>query len=108
MLAAIILYGTGKTILFWLAIAASIILFCTGFLMAYIVASPDMKSFRETVRQMELDGASDKEIIEFMNSPTEETGEYDYDSVPKWMPAIGWLSLLTGVILLVIGIIIRF
>jgi hypothetical protein len=108
VLAAIVLYGTGKTVLFWLAIASSVILFSTGFLMSYIVARPDMKSFREAVRQMELDGATKEEIIGFMNSPMEETAEYDYKDVPNWIPAIALVSQLAGIVLLITGIIIRF
>lgn len=101
VLAAVVLYGTT---LFWLAVAATVIRFSIGSAIPIILAKPEMKRFKETVKQMELDGATNEEIEEFMNCPTEP---YDCP-VPKWLSAIGWVAQIAGVILLVTGLVIRF
>jgi len=67
-----------------------------------------MDQYKNTVRQMELDGATDDEIIEYIDTPREYKGhEFDYSIVPSWIPVLVILSFVTSVILLISGIIIR-
>ena len=108
LLAVAVLFGTGRPLLFTLAIIFTVVYISADFARAYIVARPEMDQYKNTAKQMELDGATDEEIIEYMNTPIEYKGhEFDYSIVPSWIPVLVILSFVTSVILLISGIIIR-
>lgn len=102
VLAAILLYGAG--ILFWLAIISALVILIAGFAGAYIAAAPEMRKTEATAYRMESEGASDEEIIAFIDRP----GEPEFDPIPTWSPVISLIGVIAGVGLFIAGIVIRF
>jgi hypothetical protein len=102
VLAAILLYGTGA--LFWLAILSTLAILIAGFSGAYIAAMPEMRKTEATSYQMEFEGASDEEIIAFINRPDDP----EFDPILIWSPVISLVGVIAGVGLLIAGVVIRF
>lgn len=105
VLAVILLYGTGA--LFWLAILSALVILIAGFAGAYIAAKPEMRKTEDTARQMELEGASNEQILEFINR-SDDPASYEFDSIPVWVPGISLIGVIAGVGLFIAGIVIRF
>ncbi|MDD2554186.1 MAG: hypothetical protein PHT78_12570 [Desulfitobacteriaceae bacterium] len=63
-----------------------------------------MRKTDDKARQMEFEGASDEEIIAFINRPDDP----EFDPIPTWSPAISLICVIAGVGLLVAGIVVRF
>lgn len=102
ILAAILLYDAG--ILFWLSIISALAILIAGFAGAYIATTPEMRRTEAIAYQMELEGASDEEIIAFIDKP----GEPKFDPIPIWSPVISLAGVIAGVGLFIAGIVARF
>ncbi len=101
---AIFLYFiNGQIALFALSIVLLIVTAGLGLYMSYYNVSPQLREYRETVYQMESDGASDEEILEFMNQDT-EVDESKLIDAPLWMNIVVMLGAIASFILLVMGI----
>ena len=88
--------------LFALSIVLLIVTAGLGLYLSYYNVSPQLREYRETVYQMEADGTSDDEILEFMNQDT-EVDESKLIIPPVWMSIIYILGMVTGFVLLSMG-----
>jgi hypothetical protein len=106
-LAAILLYGTGHSILFILAILITIACVWTwGIMHNYATSSGEVKHDR-ILQNMKLEGRSVDEIRRFderIISPT----AHDVDAVPDKLAFINMVSTIIGFILLITSIYFRF
>ncbi len=89
--------------LFALSVVLGIVTTGLGLYMSYRQVSPQLREYRETVYQMEADGASDEEILEFMDQETEVDESKSIDP-PTWMALIGILGIAASFVLLAMGI----
>ena len=104
IIAAVLHYINGQMNLFWLSVVLGIVTFCLGTYMSYYHVSPQLREFRETVYQMEADGASDDEIEAFMDQDT-DVDESKLIDPPAWMALIGILGIVASFVLLIMGMI---
>ena len=107
LIAAILHFINGQMTLFWLSVMLGIVSTGLGFYMSYHQISPEVKEFRDTVKQMEVDGASDDEILEFMDQDTDVDESILQDST-AWMVTVSTAGIVASFILLVIGVMGRF
>jgi len=71
VIAAVLHFTNGQMSLFWLSVVLGIVTFGLSSYMSYRQVSPQLREYRETVYQMEADGASEEEILEFMDQDTD-------------------------------------
>ena len=69
--------------------------------MSYRQVGPQLKEYRKIVSKMEEEGASDKEILEFMN---EDTGvdKSKLIATPLWMNIVVALAIVASLVLLIL------
>lgn len=67
ILAVVLHYTNGQMNLFWMLVVLGIVTAALGTYMSYYHVSPQLREFRETVYQMEADGAIYEEIEVFMD-----------------------------------------
>lgn len=103
IIAAVLHYTNGQMNLFWLSVVLGIVTTGLGTYMSYYHVSPQLREFRETVYQMEADGASDDEIEAFMDQDT-DVDESKLIDPPTWIALIGILVIAVGFVLLIMGI----
>lgn len=104
-LIAIILHLiNAQTTLFWLSIVLLMLTTGLSMYMSYRQVVPQLKEYKDNIRKMEADGASDKEILEFMNQDI-EVDENELMKVPFWMELLVKLGVVGSFILFIIGII---
>lgn len=102
---AIILHFINRQMaLFALSVVLGIVTTGLGLYMSYRQVSPQLREYRETVYQMEADGASDEEISAFMDQET-EVDESKLIDAPLWMNIVVMLGAIASFILLGIGVI---
>lgn len=104
IIAAVLYYTNGQMNLFWLSILLGIVTFGLSAYISYLQVSPQLRGYRETVYQMEADGASDDEIEAFMDRDT-DVDESKLIESPTWIALIGILVIAAGFVLLIMGII---
>ena len=104
IIAAVLHYTNGRMDLFWLSVVLGIFTTGVGLYMSYYHVRPQLREFRETVYQMEADGASDDEIEAFMDQDT-DVDESKLIDPPAWMALIGILGIVASFVLLIMGII---
>jgi hypothetical protein len=102
IIAAVLHYTNGQMNLFWLSVVLGIVTTGLGTYMSYYHVSPQLREFRETVYQMEADGASDDEIEAFMDQDT-DVDESKLIDPPTWIALIGILVIAAGFVLLGMG-----
>ena len=107
LIAAVLHFTNGQMNLFWLSVLLGIATFGLRSYMSYRQVSPQLREYRETVYQMEADGASEEEILEFMDQDT-DVDESKLIDPPTWMAILGILGVVTGFVLLIMGIMDRF
>lgn len=56
----------------------------SGYVSSYIAARPKIKAYKQTVTQMERNGASDEEIKAYMDRPIEDV-TFDYKAILAWI-----------------------
>jgi hypothetical protein len=103
VIAAVLHFTNGQMNLFWLSVVLGIVTFGLSSYMSYHQVSPQLKEFRETVYQMEADGASEEEILEFMDRDT-DVDESKLIDPPTWISLIGLMGIVASFVLLVMGI----
>ena len=106
IIAAVLHYTNGQMNLLWLSVVLGIVTTGLGLYMSYYHVSPQLREYRETVYQMEADGASDDEIQEFMDRDT-DVDESKLIDPPAWMALIGILGIVASFVLLGMGIVSR-
>ena len=103
IIAAVLHYTNGQMNLFWLSVVLCIVTFGLSAYTSYYHVSPQLREFRETVYQMEADGASDDEIEAFMDQDT-DVDESKLIDPPTWIALIGILVMVASFVLLGMGI----
>jgi hypothetical protein len=106
VIAAVLHFTNGQMNLFWLSVVLGIATFGLSSYMSYRQVSSQLREYRETVYQMEADGASEEEILEFMDKDT-EVDESKLIDLPAWMTLIGLMGIAASFVLLVMGIMAR-
>ncbi|TCK93144.1 hypothetical protein EDC19_1323 [Natranaerovirga hydrolytica] len=103
VIAAVLHFTNGQMNLFWLSVVLGIVSTGLGLYMSYYHVSPQLREYRETVYQMEADGASEEDILEFMDRDT-DVDESKLIDPPAWMAIIGILGIVASFVLLIMGI----
>ena len=103
LIAAVLHLINGQMALLGLTVLLGIITFGLSAYISYLRVSPELREHRETVYKMEADGASDDEILEFMDGET-EVDESKLIDAPLWMNIVVMLGAIASFILLVMGI----
>lgn len=104
IIAIILHFINPQMALFALSVVLGIVTTGLGLYMSYRQVSPQLREYRETVYQMEADGASDEEILEFMDQET-EVDESKLIDAPLWMNIVVILGVVASFILFGIGVI---
>jgi hypothetical protein len=107
IIAAVLHFTNAQIDLFWLSVVLGIVTFGLSSYMSYRQVSPQLREYRETVYQMETDGASDDEIEAFIDQDT-DVDESKLIDPPTWMALIGLMGIAASFVLLVMGIMDRF
>jgi disulfide bond formation protein DsbB len=102
IIAAVLHYTNGQMNLFWLSVVLGIATTGLGTYMSYYHVSPQLREYRETVYQMEADGASDDEILEFMDQDT-DVDESKLINAPLWMNIVVTIGIVASFVLFVLG-----
>lgn len=103
ILAVIVLYGTGKQTLFWLAVGNLALYIGLAIAVALITAKAAYSRQATNIAKMEAGGMSAEEITNRLKFSKE-----DKKSVPTSIRIIAWSSLAAAAALLSAGILIRF
>src|SRR6056297_133882 len=98
-IAAFLHYSNGRMTVFWLTALLGIATAVLSMYMSYRQVGPYLKEYREVVKQMEADGASDQEILEFMDRDPEIDG-IELNEHPAWLVIFAWAGLAAGFALL--------
>ena len=106
LLAAIVNYSTNRLLYFWLSVATAVTILLSGYMSSYIVSRPHIKKYKESVSQLEQEGSTNEEIEAFMDHPM-NNGAFNKNVVPTWISIITLLAIMSGLILLILGIIDR-
>lgn len=93
----------GQFALFGLSVILLIVTTGLSFYISYRQVSPQLKEYEETVYKMEVNGASDDEILDFMDQDT-EVDESKLLKAPLWMHLVVILGVVTSFVLLIVGI----
>ncbi len=99
LIAIILHFIDGQIALFALSIVLLIVTTGLSLYMSYRQVSPQLREYEETVYNMEVDGTSDEEILEFMD---QETGvdESKLLKAPLWMHLAVTLGIVASFVLL--------
>lgn len=100
LIAAFLNYGT---VLFWLSLAAALVNFTSSYARSYLIGRPEIIKFKQTVRQMEQDGASEEEIMEYMDRPVTNP-ELDSEAAPTWISIVTLISIVSAFAFFIIGL----
>ncbi len=106
ILAAVVLYGTGQALLFWLAVAAALSIIFYEISIFCMVTNTAKRRHRKEVEQMRLDRVSQEKFDAYNEGGVELRAE-DYEALPRWIPFIMLIAAALGIILLISGLIIR-
>ena len=107
ILATIVLYGTGHPILFWLAIAAVAVDFWSWGIMhnyAMLSAKAKVERLREN---MVYEGRSPEEISRLDQIPI-KVSNADLEAVPNSWTMINMAATIGSLMLLIVGLVVRF
>ena len=104
LIAAVLHFINGQMDLLGLSVLLGIVTFGLSAYISYLRVSPELRDYRETVYKMEADGASDDEILEFMDQET-EVDESKLIDAPLWMNVVVMLGAIASFILFGIGVI---
>ncbi len=104
LMAAIVYYTNGQIASFWLSVVLGIVTFCLSTYISYRHISPQLRKYREALWQMKSDGASDDEILEFMDQET-YVDEDELLQAPLWMHIVVTLGIVASFVLFGIGVI---
>lgn len=96
-------FASGQIALFVLSVVLGIVTLVLSIYISYLQVSPQLREYRESVRQMEEDGVSDVEILEFMDQET-KVDESKLLETPLWMNILVTLGIISSFVLLVVGI----
>ena len=107
LVAAALHFINGQMVLFVMSIVLGIVTFGLSAYISYLQVSPQLREYRETVYQMEADGASDEEILEFMDGET-EVDESKLINAPLWMNIVVMLGVISSFVIFGIGVMGRF
>lgn len=91
--------------LFWLSLSLVLLIAIIGLSihMSYLRVSPQLKEYRDIVRQMEYNGTSDEKILEFIKLDT-ELEDSKLIKPPFWMQIIVMIDIVLGFVLFAIGV----
>ncbi|GEL78661.1 hypothetical protein [Tenuibacillus multivorans] len=103
ILSVLVLYISGYTLLFWVALVNLILHLIIGLTIPNIIAMNTMKKHKERVYNLEKIGATDTQVYKVIDEDVEIADE-DRNSVPNWIYIFGMLSTSISVILLIIGL----
>lgn len=101
IIAAILYFTNGQMTLFWLSVALLIITYAVNSYVGYYRIRSLRKIFDDTVEQMEADGATDDDIQAFAENAKVDKSLLKY---PLWIKVVVILSVVTSLVLLVMGI----
>ena len=104
LIAAVLHFINGQMALLGLTVLLGIVTFGLSAYVSYLRVSPELREYRETVYKMEADGASDDEILEFMDQET-EIDESKLIDAPLWMNLVVMLGVIASFVLFGIGVI---
>jgi len=104
VIAAVLHFTNDQMNLFWLSVVMGIATFGLSSYMSYRQVTPQLREYRETVYQMEADGASEEEILEFMDRDT-DVDESKLIDPPTWMALTGLMGIAASFVLFVLGVI---
>jgi hypothetical protein len=104
--AAIAFYGTGHPVLFWLFVALGVLSFWSWGVMHNFATQSAKRRHEQMVRAMRNQGKSDQEIAN-ADAQIISPDVADMDAVPNWLTSIYMLATLSGLILLVWGLVAR-
>ena len=104
LIASVLNFINGDIILVWITVLMGIITLNLIAYCSHFRVSPQVKEIKETVYQMEADGASDEEILEFLNRDI-DVDESKLIDAPLWMNILTSLGIMASFILLGIGVI---
>ena len=107
LIAAVLHFINGQMDLLGLSVLLGIVTFGLSAYISYLRVSPELRDYRETVYKMEADGASDDEILEFMDQET-EVDESKLIDAPLWMNLVVMLGVIASFVLFGIGVMGRF
>lgn len=107
IIAAVLHFTNAQMSLFWLSVVLGIVTFGLSSYMSYRQVSSQIQEYEDTVYQMEADGASEEEILEFMDRDT-DVDESKLLEPPTWMALIGLIGIVAGFVLLGMGIIVGY
>lgn len=102
-IAAILNFINNQMSLFWISLVLLIATTGLSMYMSYLRASPQLKEYRDTVREMESNGISDEKILEFIELDI-EVDESKLIKPPLWMQIIVMLGIGLGFVLFAIGV----
>ena len=103
LIAAVLHFINGQMALLGLTVLLGIIIFGLSAYISYLRVSPELREYRETVYKMEADGASDDEILAFMDKET-EVDESKLIDAPLWMNLVVILGVIASFVLFGIGV----
>ena len=98
LIAAILHFKNGQVSLFWVSVMLGIGTTGLSIYKSYRQVSPQLKEYRHTVKQMEADGASDEEIITFMNQDI-DVDESKLQDSPGWMVLVAIAGVIASFVL---------
>ncbi|WP_433744963.1 hypothetical protein [Falsibacillus pallidus] len=107
VIAVILNIGKGHSWLLWIAFLNLILYLIITLTIPNLIAGSAMKRYKAKIEERHEKGASKEEINEMLDKDITIT-ESDQTQVPSWMYLIGMINVVVGIILLVIGICIRF
>lgn len=103
LFAPILVYGTEATLLFYIALANTILYLITLFAIPNIIAYSAMKKHKTRVEEAYQQGAT-KEVMESILNDDLEILEEDHQAAPKWLYYISFVNVLLAVIFCVWGV----
>lgn len=102
VIAAILNFINGQLTLLVLSVVLGIITTILSMYLSYRQVGLQLKKYRETVWQMEAEGASEDEILKFMEQDT-EVDESKLLEAPLWINLLVILSIVASVVLFILG-----
>ena len=103
LIAAVLHFINGQMALLGLSVLLGIVTFGISAYISYLRVSPELREYRETVCKMEADGASDDDILEFINQET-EVDESKLIDAPLWMNLVVMLGVIASLYYLELGL----
>ena len=103
LIAAVLHFINGQMALLGLTVLLGVITFGLSAYISYLRVSPELREYRETVCKMEADGASDDDILEFINQET-EVDESKLIDAPLWMNLVVMLGVIASLYYLELGL----